>query len=131
MKMFTSSFFLQVQWQNCFRKPHVWLPKHAYITSYLGNKLTPKNSTICVSICRFKYVFLGYRNKETPMNKKNSCGELMPETKRQIKQEITKRLVIGENIMDDVTLNSWSITSNKKINLSISITLRKDLLNGV
>jgi len=65
------------------------------------------------------------------MSKKNSCGELLPETKRQIKQEITKRLVIDENIMDDVSLNSWSITSNKKINLSISITLRKDLLNGV
>ena len=65
------------------------------------------------------------------MSKKNSCGELLPETKRQIKQEITKRLVIDENIMDDASLNSWSITSNKKINLSISITLRKDLLNGV
>ena len=67
------------------------------------------------------------------MNSKklNSIGELLPETKRLIKQEITKRLVIDEKIMDDVSLNSWSITSNKKINLSISITLRKDLLNGV
>lgn len=65
-------------------------------------------------------------------NKKtNSNGELLPETKRLIKQEITKRLVIDEKIMDDVSLNSWSITSNKKINLSISITLCKDLLNGV
>lgn len=63
--------------------------------------------------------------------KPNSIGELLPETKRLIKQEITKRLVIDEKIMDDVSLNSWSITSNKKINLSISITLRKDLLNGV
>ena len=62
--------------------------------------------------------------------KTNSIGELLPETKRLIKQEITKRLVIDENIMDDVSLNSWSITSNKKINLSISIALRKDLLNG-
>ena len=66
------------------------------------------------------------------MSKKgtNSCGELQPETKRQIKQEITKRLVIDESIMDEVFLNSWSITSNKKINLSISVTLRKDVLNG-
>ena len=63
--------------------------------------------------------------------KTNSIGDLLPETKRLIKQEITKRLVIDENNMDDVSLNSWSITSNKKINLSISITLRKDLLNGV
>ena len=66
------------------------------------------------------------------MSKKvpNSCGELQPETKRLIMQEITKRLVIDEKIMDDVSLNSWSITSNKKINLSISVTLRKDVLNG-
>lgn len=66
------------------------------------------------------------------MSKKvpNSCGELLPETKRLIMQEITKRLVIDEKIMDDVSLNSWSITSNKKINLSISVTLRKDVLNG-
>ena len=62
--------------------------------------------------------------------KTNSKGELLLETKRLIKQEITKRLVIDEKIMDDVSLNSWSITSNKKINLSISIILRKDLLNG-
>ena len=60
----------------------------------------------------------------------NSCGELQPETKRLIMQEITKRLVIDEKIMDEVSLNSWSITSNKKINLSISVTLRKDVLNG-
>ena len=82
------------------------------------------------TICRGEYVVLGYRNKEDSMSKKNSCGELLPETKRLIKQEITKRLVIDEKIMDDVSLNSWSITSNKKINLSISITLCKDLLNG-
>ena len=103
-------------------------PKMA-LFSHAG--MNPKNSTNRISICRFEYVFLGYRNKEVLMSKKNSCGELLPETKRQIKHEITKRLVIDENIMDDVSLNSWSFTSNKKINLSISITLRKDLLNGV
>ena len=67
------------------------------------------------------------------MSKKttNSCGELLPETKKQIIKEIVKRInIFDECMMDDASLNSWSITSNKKINLSFSITLRKDLLNG-
>jgi 5'(3')-deoxyribonucleotidase len=62
------------------------------------------------------------------MSKKttNSCGELLPETKKQIMKEIVKRInIFDECMMDEVSLNSWSITSSK-INLSFSITLRDD-----
>ena len=58
--------------------------------------------------------------------KTNSCGELLPETKKQIMKEIVKRInIFDECMMDEVSLNSWSITSSK-INLSFLITLRDD-----
>lgn len=63
------------------------------------------------------------------MNKKESSSfcELQPETQTQIKKEVAKRItVLNESMMDEVSLKTLALVGNK-INLSITITLHKNI----